>query len=145
MDRLVHETPRRVKLRVCASGGYIVFDWSSFSIKLGEIMILHEKALAAARDEHALYYIADTSKVRDVLPQEVIQWWGQVWVPKLIQARLCAIVTVVPPSALASLSTRSWQAEVVGGILLSNTATFEEAVAAVQLHQAQHRPSRRRR
>lgn len=95
-------------------------------------MIHHERALATAQRSGSLWYIADTSKVRDVLPQEVIQWWGRVWVPRLTQAGLRAIVTVVPSSALASLSTRSWQAEVVGGITLLNTPNFEQAVAAIR-------------
>jgi hypothetical protein len=142
MDRLIHETPQRVQVRIRASRGYVVFDWSSFSIKLDEIEIAHRKALAAAEAERCLYYIADTSKVRDVLPQEVIAWWGSVWVPKLAKAGLRAIVTVVPGSALASLSTRSWQAGVVAGITMLNAPTLSRAKAAVELLQGapRHEP-----
>lgn len=134
--RVIFEVASRVQVRHHEQDGYIVFDWSSFTIKLHEIEHAHEAALAAAQNERCLYYLADTSKVRDVLPQDVIQWWGRIWVPKLGQAGLRAIVTVTPTSALAALSTRSWQAEVIEGITVLNVPTFAQADAAIKRQQA---------
>jgi hypothetical protein len=142
---LIFDVTDRVQVRHHSHEGYIVFDWSSFTIKLNEIEPLHEAALAAAQVDGCLYYIADTSKVRDVLPQDVIQWWGRIWVPKLSQAGLRAIVTVTPASALAALSTRSWQAAVIEGITMMNVPTFAQADAAIKrLQTAGPPPSRPR-
>jgi hypothetical protein len=139
MVRIIHEAPNRVQVRHCAQGGYIIFDWSSFAISLHEIQTLHAKALEAVVEERCFFYIADTSKVRDVFPQEVIEWWGRTWVPELRKAGLIAIVTVVPSSALAALSTRSWQAEVLDGISMLNTANLANAVGAIKILQMSHR------
>ncbi len=138
--RVIFEVSNRVQVRHHEHDGYIVFDWSSFTIKLHEIESVHEAALATALKERCLYYLADTSRVRDVLPQDVIQWWGRSWVPKLGQAGVRAIVTVTPTSALAALSTRSWQAEVLRGITMLNVPTFAQADAAIKRHQADKAP-----
>lgn len=138
MVRIIHETPNRVQARHCAEDGYIIFDWSSFAISLDEIRTLHEESLAAVVKERCLFYIADTSKVRDVFAQEVIEWWGHTWVPKLREAGLLAIVTVVPSSELAALSTRSWQAEVQDGISMLNTPNLANALGAIKILQMTH-------
>ncbi|MCG8377549.1 MAG: hypothetical protein MI702_13820, partial [Chlorobiales bacterium] len=65
------------------------------------------------------------------LPGEVVDWWGETWVPKLVEAGLKAIVTVVPSNAIAHMSTDSWQTKVTGGITQKNVKTLEEAHALV--------------
>ena len=109
----------------------IIFDWTSFLISLPDIQELHQKALETAQLKDCQYYIAETSKVITALPQEVIQWWGGTQVPKLASIGLKAIVTVVPDNAIASMSTTSWQSEVIGTVIMKNVKTLPEAFAVV--------------
>jgi hypothetical protein len=109
----------------------VIFDWTKFVVALDEIKELHQKALKIAQERDCYDYIAETSKVKSALPQPVIEWWGQEWVPELVKAGLRSITTVVPSSAIAKLSTRSWQTEVVDGITMKNVQTLQEAKAFV--------------
>ena len=137
---LIYEKPGCVRVEYKPVGGYILLDWTSFMIQMAEIQELHQKTLAAAKQYHCYYYLAETSRVRTVFLKEIIRWWGDVWVPKLAEAGLKAIVTVVPESALALLSTRSWQAEVTQGITMKNVKTLAEAIAAIRELQQARRP-----
>jgi hypothetical protein len=128
---LIYEKPNFIQVVYYPEKNYIVFDWTDFLVTLEDIQELHTKALATAQANNCYYYIADTSKVHTVLRQEVLRWWGDVWVPRLTEAGLKP-VTVVPTSALGLLSTRSWQADVVGGITMINVKTFAEAETAVR-------------
>ena len=49
-------------------------------------------------------------------------------VPKLQEAKIRGVVTVVPSSsAIARISTPSWQAEVVGSITMKDVSSLKEA------------------
>ena len=80
-----------------------------------------------AKRHNCRHYVADTSKVTNVLRQDVIAWWGSTWVPALAKFGLRAVITVLPKSAVANMSTGSWQREVVGGIQMMNVASRAEA------------------
>ncbi len=109
---------------------YVLFDWTNFAISLDQIKIAHEKALDTVM-AHKACYIADTSKVSNVLRPEVIDWWTSVWVPKLIANKVRGIVTVLPSSAVANLSTKSWQKEMLGGIVTINVGSMADAEEAI--------------
>src|SRR4051794_33662303 len=113
---LIFEKPGYITVTYHPTGDYVLFDWTNFMVTLGEIQTIHEKALSAARRHNCRNYIADTVQVTTTLRPEVVAWWGTTWVPVLAEFGLRAIVTVLPKSALATLSTGSWQREVVGGI-----------------------------
>jgi isopentenyl diphosphate isomerase/L-lactate dehydrogenase-like FMN-dependent dehydrogenase len=105
---------------------YILFDWTSFFIGLEDIKEAHQKALNAAKSNKCFIYIAETSKVKNVLSQEIVNWFG-TWVPKLAEYKLKAILTVVPKSSLAGLSTKSWQKNVVAGITTIDVKSLADA------------------
>ena len=136
---IIYEKHNYIKVVYHPDKNYIVFDWTDFLVTLDEIRELHEKALNVALLKKCYFYIAETSKVRSVLRQEVIRWFGDVWVPKLVAAKIKAIVTVVPTSSLAKLSTRSWQAVVLDGIMMKNVKNVAEAEAAIRELQADSR------
>jgi hypothetical protein len=126
---VIYTNPRYITVSYDERNQVVLFDWTNFAISLADIQELHAKALDTARKHQCYYYIAETSKVRTALSQEIIQWWGQTWVPTLVKAGLQAIVTVVPSSAIANLSTKSWQTQVVDGITMKNVTTLQEAIA----------------
>jgi len=113
---VIYEKPNYIKVEYYPDKNYILFEWFDFMVSPEEIRELHEKALAAAQQNNCYFYVADTSRVHTVLRQEVVEWFGKVWVPRLVAAGLKAVVTVGPASAIATLSHRSWQAVVVGGL-----------------------------
>jgi hypothetical protein len=129
---ILYDKPGFLQISHRADGGYILFDWTSFMITLDDIQQAHHKALTGAQQHDCWFYLADSSKVRNVLRQEVIDWWGKIWIPKLSSSKLRAILTVVPTSAIATLSTRSWQAEVSGGIVMKNAKNLVEAQQAIE-------------
>ena len=110
---------------------YILFDWTSFNVTLDEIKTAHEKALEAAKRHNCRNYVADTSKVTNALGQDIIAWWGSTWVPVLAKFGLRAVITVLPKSALANMSTSSWQRQVVDGIQMMNVASRADAESAL--------------
>lgn len=128
---IIHEIPGYIQVSYDEAKDYVLFDWTDFTVTLDQIKAIHEKALAAAQQKHCSYYVAETSKVKTVLRPEVVAWFGE-WFPKMVAGNIRTIVTVVPSSALANLSTRSWQSEVVGTITMRNTASLKEAEAFVQ-------------
>lgn len=129
---VVYDKPGYVQVRYQPADNIMVFDWTNFMVTLEEIQDLHGKALDAARKKLCWDFVAETSRVQNVLRQDVIEWWGTVWVPELVKAGLRSIVTVVPTKAISQLSTQSWQAKVVGPITMKNVATFAEAKAVIK-------------
>lgn len=128
---IVHEVPGYIRVSYDEAKDYVLFDWTDFAVTLDQIKAIHEKALAAAQQKHCSYYVAETSKVKNVLRQDVVAWFGE-WFPKMAAGNIRAIATVIPSSALANLSTRNWQSEVVGSITLKNTANLAEAEAFIK-------------
>jgi hypothetical protein len=127
----IFSKPGIVTVSYNARRNYVLFDWTSFAVTLDEIRTLHAAALAAAQKHNCRTYVAETAKVTNTLRQDVIEWWGTVWVPRLAEAGLRAIITVQPTSAIASLSTRSWQRTVVEGITMINVGSLPDAEAAL--------------
>jgi hypothetical protein len=127
----IFSKPGIVTVSYNANKNYVLFDWTSFAVTLDEIKTLHTAALRAAESHSCRTYIAETSKVTNTLRQDVIEWWGSVWVPRLAKAGLRAIITVQPTSAIASLSTRSWQRTVIEGITMINVGSLADAEAAL--------------
>jgi hypothetical protein len=128
---VLFEKPGRVVVSYDARKDYVLFDWSSFNVTLDEIQTLHQKALDGAKRHNCRTYIADTSKVRNALPQDVVGWWSGTWVPVLAGYGLRTIVTVLPTSAVANMSTTSWQRQVVDGIATINVTSLAEAESAI--------------
>lgn len=126
---LIYEKQGYIQVRYQADKDYIIFDWTNFLVTLAEITELHHKALDAARANGCWYYVAETSRVTNMLRPEVIRWWADDWVPRLNEAGLKAIITVVPSVALAAMSTHSWQAQVVGSITMLNARSLSDAEA----------------
>jgi hypothetical protein len=129
---IIYEDPRYIKATYEAEKGYILFDWVDFLIPLEDIKVLHAKALDIVINKQCPYYIAETSKVTTVLRPEVIEWWADIWVPKIAEAGTKAIITVVPTTAIAAMSTHSWQVQVVAGIVMQNAKTLAEAEAVIK-------------
>lgn len=136
---IIYEKPEFIQVSYRQDGNFILFDWTDFQVTLEEIQELHKKALAVALEKQCFYFIAETSKVRTVLRPIVVGWWTIVWVPKLLASGLKAIVTVVPDSALASLSTRQWQKDIQKwqedsqkGIFMKNVQTLAEAQVLIE-------------
>lgn len=126
---LIYEKQGYIQVRYQPEKDYIIFDWTNFLVTLAEITELHTRALAAAREKGCYYYIAETSRVTNMLRPEVIRWWADDWVPRLNDAGLKAIITVVPSVALAAMSTHSWQAQVIGSITMLNARSLPDAEA----------------
>jgi hypothetical protein len=129
---MIYEKPGYIQVSYHADKNFILFDWTDFGVTLDDIRELHEKALAAVQEKRCYYYIAETSKVTTALSPEVVQWWKDVWVARLVSAGLRAIVTVVPSANVSSRSTREWQVDTLGGILMKNVDSFEEALATIK-------------
>jgi hypothetical protein len=129
---IIYEKPGYIQVVYHPDKNYVVFDWTDFLVTLEEIQELHKKALTLAQEKGCYYFIAETSRVTTVLRHDVLKWWGEVWVPTLDKAGLRAIVTVVPSSAIATLSTHVWQAQVEGGITMMNVRSFADADAAIK-------------
>jgi hypothetical protein len=128
---VLFENPGRVVVSYDDRKGYVLFDWSSFNVTLEEIRLLHQRALDGAKRHNCRTYVADTSKVRNALPQNVIAWWSDTWVPVLATYGLRSIVTVLPTSAVANMSTTNWQRQVVDGIAMINVASLADAELAI--------------
>jgi hypothetical protein len=114
-----------------AAKDYILFDWTNFNVSLDEIKVAHEKALEVAKRHNCRHYVADTSKVTNALRQDIISWWGSTWVPTLAKFGLRTVATVLPKSAVANMSTNSWQRQVVDGIEMINVGSRAEAESAL--------------
>ncbi len=127
---VIFEKPGYLTVTHNSEKNYIMFDWTNFCISLEDIKEAHKKALDAAKMQRCYNYIAETSRVKNALSQDVLTWFG-TWVPVLSNYGLKAIITVIPASAVASLSTTSWQKNVVGGISMVNVKTLSEAEAAL--------------
>jgi hypothetical protein len=122
------EKPGYITISYNPDKKYVLHDWTSFLLTLDEIRPAFQTTLDFARRHGVYHYIAETSRVTDTLRQDVLDWWGTTWVPTLAKYGLKAIITVVPTSsALARLSTKRWQGQVVDGITMANAASLAEA------------------
>lgn len=121
-----------ITVKYDAMNHVIIFDWINFVIPLKELQELFEKTLKASREKQCFKYIAETSKVSSALRKDAVEWWGNVWVPVLDKAGLKCIITVLPQSAIANMSTRSWQQEVVGNIVMQNVKSLDDAIKITQ-------------
>jgi hypothetical protein len=123
----VYEKPNCLKISYNPEKNYVICNWDNYTISLEEIKEGFQKALDAAKANKCYFYIAETSKVKNVIRQEIIEWWGGTYIPELVKYGIKAIVTVVPSSALATLSNKDWQKQVIGGIAMFNVKTLAEA------------------
>ena len=108
---------------------YIMFKWRKFGIPVDQLEEAHQVALDKAIENKIPNYMAETSEATGTLLPASVQWWEQTWVPKLQSSVIKTIVTVVPQSALASFSTKDWQAVNFDNITLQNAKTVAEAEA----------------
>jgi len=79
------------------------------------------------------HWIADVSQVREATSPED-QTWIAEQAPRFIEAGLQSIITVLPQSALAKLSTKGWQRQLAGadtGFSMVDVGSAEEAAAAI--------------
>jgi len=109
---------------------HIVFDWSRLAVNLEELKELHMKAYEFVLSKKVKTLIADTSKVKDVLYKECIEWFGNEQVPRLSKVGVKRIITVVPKTALSRITTKSWQGA-VEGIELHNADSLEDAIKLI--------------
>ena len=137
----IHEIPNFIQVSFQEEKNYILFDWTNFSVSLEEIQTIHHKAFETAVEKHCMYYIAETSRVKNILRPEVLDWFAKEWVPVLSAGGLKAVITVVPLFGLATLSTRDWQANVVSQIFQKNVRNLAEAEACIALLQQESRNS----
>lgn len=106
-----------------------MFKWQRFGIPVSQLKEAHQTALVTATENNIPNYMAETSEATETLLPTSLQWWAQIWVPKLQSSVIKTIVTVVPHSALASFSTKDWQAVNFDNITLQNAKTVAEAEA----------------
>ena len=133
---IIFEKPNVIVVSHNPDKNYILFDWTNFGVSLEEIKALHTAALDVAKRLGCHDYVAETSKVTNTLRQDVVAWFGDTWLPVLTKFGLRNIVTVVPKGAIATLSTKSWQRQIVGGINVINVASLADAEAALTSSQA---------
>lgn len=79
-------------------------------------------------------WIADVSQVKTATRPDDQQWIAEQG-PAFIAAGLQSIITVLPQSALAKLSTKGWQskvADVNAGFVMLDVGSLDEARQAVQ-------------
>ena len=114
---------------LCQAKNYIMFKWQRFGIPVSQLKEAHQTALVTATENNIPNYMAETSEATETLLPTSLQWWAQIWVPKLQSSVIKTIVTVVPHSALASFSTKDWQAVNFDNITLQNAKTVAEAEA----------------
>ncbi len=125
---LIYEEKNCLKLFNKSNLKYILFDWESFSISLEGIKKAHQVALDNLLKNGYKTYVAETSRVKTALSQDILTWWEKEWIPKLDKNGLKLVVTVLPTTALANLSTKSWQKPVeIGNIHSKNVLSLEEA------------------
>lgn len=91
------------------------------------------QGLALVRRHGVRHWVADVSGVTTPTQKD-----DQVWIaeqgPKFIEAGLKSIVTVVPKSAIAKLSTKGWQGELQSkgaGFVMVDVASLEEAAQVI--------------
>lgn len=111
---------------------FILFDWESFNIPLKDIKDAHAQAQSAMVKKRCYNFVADTSKVRQALSQEIISWWEKTQFPNYVKSGLKSIVTVLPASAIANLSTKAWQSSTVNGIYIKNVKSRDEAASEIR-------------
>ena len=123
----IYQKPGHITVSHNAAKNYILFDWQSFRVTIEEITTLHTQALDLAKQHSCYHYVAETSRVTNALRQDVVAWFGGTWMPTLAAYGLRAIVTVVPTSAIAMMSTSSWQRQTVSGIDMINVGSLVDA------------------
>lgn len=128
MDTLFHKE-KYLTIYLCKEKNYIMFKWRRFGIPVSQLEEAHQTALVKATENNIPNYMAETSEATETLLPAAVQWWAQTWVPKLRSSVIKTIVTVVPHSALASFSTKDWQAVNFDNITLQNAKTVAEAEA----------------
>ena len=116
-----------LKIKYYPEKGYILFKWHRFNITLSQMKIAHKKALKIAEETKCFYYIADTSEAELTLTPEVIGWWRTEWVPKLLEAGIKAILTIMPKNFLAKYSTDAWHLADYKNIIMKNFENLEKA------------------
>ncbi len=126
MDTIFTERPY-LKVKYYPRKGYILFKWHKFNIDLSQLKIAHKKALKIAEDKKCFYYVADSSEAELTLTPEAIGWWRSEWVPKMREAGIKAIVTILPNNYLSLYSTNAWHLADFKNIILKNVKNLEEA------------------
>ena len=126
MGTIFKERPY-LKIKYYPEKGYILFRWQRFNITLSQLKIAHKKALKIAEEAKCFYYIVDSSEVELTLSPEVLGWWRSEWVPKLLDAGIKAILTVMPGNFLSKYSTEAWHTADYKNIILKNFKNIEEA------------------
>ena len=106
---------------------YILLNWQSFRISLGEIKKMHKEILTYARKINCKCFIVDTSKTTSILSDEIIAWWRNEWIDILINADIKRIITVMPENILAQQATFDWQKGQYKTIKLYNTTSLDRA------------------
>ncbi len=80
----------------------------------------------------ARYLILDTSETGGVVSQDDQAWFGEVLFPAFADAGLEAIVTVVPESAIAQLSSKGWMRTASPfGFEMYEAASVEDAARVI--------------
>ncbi len=116
-----------LKVKYYPLKGYILFKWHKLNIDLSQLRIAHKKALKIAKEKKCYYYIADTSEATLTLTPEVIGWWRYEWVPKMQEAGIKAIITILPNNFLSLYSTDDWHLADYKNIILQNVKNLDEA------------------
>jgi hypothetical protein len=106
---------------------YIYFAWENFGISLDDCVDAFARAEKAMVERGVFHIITDTANVKQPLRPEVAKWWGEVCMPSLARCGVKLIVSVVPASEAAQLSTRSSPTEVVNNIVMQKAPSVSEA------------------
>jgi hypothetical protein len=136
---VLYECPGFLVVRYEQEKDYILFRWSDFSISFEDLVRAHEAALKTAVERACSCYLADCSYARDTLSPEIVVWWRETWLPKMVASGVRVIVTVESTSTLASLSNRNWQRESGTGMKILNVPSLSEAEAALEAISEQRR------
>jgi hypothetical protein len=129
---VVYEKPGYLQVAYEEAKGYVIFRWEKFAIPLEDIKAAHKAAWDTAKSKGCPYYIAQTASASGALLPDVVDWFTNQWVPLLRREGLTAIATIVPEtSALARISTKSWQTGDFDGIVMENVKSLEEAESLI--------------
>ena len=104
--RTFFQKPNHVEAVLDDKLNAVVVRW--FDLSDGDLVMECTLAQLEEVKKGAKVIIADTSRASTVLDQKVQDWFGRVLFPRLRDAGLRAIITVLSPYALTRLSAARW-------------------------------------
>lgn len=139
--RTFFERPRFVRADFDPPLNAVIVHWLDLSD--GDLVMECTLAQLDEVRKGAQLIIVDTSKASTVLDSKVEDWFGKVLFPRLRDAGLKAIITVLSPYALTRLSSTRWS--MLGtplGLQTYETGSLASAMALAKQLKTESAPAR---